>query len=153
MRALQSTRPNVGAELARTWYSRTVDVIRAVYLGRIPLGVDSLHNHPGQVEEDARMADRQGRKLADAVWDGDRAKVEKLLAAGASPQSRNDVSSALRGAVCTCRPDLVELLLRHGADVEDGNGGRGRDEDDDQDNDNDNKEDDEDDDKGGDDDR
>ncbi len=65
------------------------------------------------------MADKRERRLADAVWAGDRAKAEELLAEGVSANSRNAVSSALRAAVCTRRPDLVELLLRHGADVED----------------------------------
>jgi hypothetical protein len=41
------------------------------------------------------------------VWDGDRAKAEKLLAEGVSAQGRNGINSALHAAVCIRRPDLV----------------------------------------------
>ena len=55
--------------------------------------------------------------LKRAIHAGSASFVERLLKAGADPNAlpEGDESSALAAAVNNNRPDLVELLLRHGA--------------------------------------
>ncbi len=63
------------------------------------------------VEPDSRL----GRVLAEAIRAGDEEGVEALLEAGAQPMG-TEGSSPLLEAVLARWPDMVRLLLEHGAD-------------------------------------
>ena len=61
-------------------------------------------------------------RLLDAVNEKDSDTVRLLLGAGADPAAHNEYDDSLLSLACSrgC-PDIVRLLLDHGADVNDGN--------------------------------